>query len=73
MDTSHPSGWLPDPISATVGLGLWLALGGGIAALIGGLLALSRGPDIARRSLQEFDGAERVIFGRRSHQTRQAP
>lgn len=45
MDTSHPSGWLPDPISATVGLGLWLALGGGIAALIGGLLALSRGPD----------------------------
>jgi hypothetical protein len=32
-------------ISATVGLGLWLALGGGIAALVGGLLALSRGPD----------------------------
>jgi hypothetical protein len=31
-------------VSASVGVGLWIALLGGITALIGGFLALSRGP-----------------------------
>jgi hypothetical protein len=34
-------------ISAAVGVGLWLTLAGGIVALIGGFMALSRGPDNA--------------------------
>lgn len=31
-------------VSATVGVGLWLSLAGGVVALVGGILALRRGP-----------------------------